>query len=54
MPDYLLNPYQLLFYNREINFCNASSNVLKGYAELNVVNFDRLYQSIFLVLKQSE
>lgn len=54
MQDYLLNPYQLLFFNREINFGNASSNVLKGYAELNVVNFDRLYQSIFLVLKQSE
>lgn len=54
MPDYSLNPYQLLFFNREINFGNASSNVLKGFAELTAVDFQRLYESIFKVLEQSE
>jgi acyl-coenzyme A synthetase/AMP-(fatty) acid ligase/aryl carrier-like protein len=54
MVYYSLNPYQLLFFNREINFGNASSNVLKGFAELTAVDFDRLYVSIFKVLEQSE
>ncbi len=49
-----LNQYQLLFFNREINFGNSASNVLKGYAEIKSANFERLYDSVNTVLKKSE
>jgi len=50
----LLNPYQLLFFNREINFGNAASNILKGNAELIGADYERLYETISKVLEQSE
>ena len=50
----LLNPYQLLFFNREINFGNAASNILKGNAELIGADYERLWQSIQTVLEKSE
>jgi len=54
MTEQALNPYQLLFFNREINFGNASSNILKGNALITGADYDRLYQSVQTVLEKSE
>lgn len=49
-----LNPYQLLFFNREINFGHASSNVLKGYADIKGADYEKLFESIKIVIEKSE
>jgi acyl-coenzyme A synthetase/AMP-(fatty) acid ligase len=49
-----LNPYQLLFFNREINFGNTASNILKGNAELTGADYEKLRQSIQFVLEKSD
>ncbi len=54
MTRYPLNPYQLLFFNREINFGNPKSNVLKGSVEILGGDYERFKNAVYQVLKTSE
>ncbi len=53
MNTHKLNPYQLLFFNREINIGNSKSNTLKGSAVLEGLDYIKLYSSLSEVLTKS-
>lgn len=49
-----LSPYQLLFFNRELNFGSSSSNILKGNVKISGANYSQLKLAIIEVLTNSE
>ena len=49
-----LSPYQLLFFNRELNFGSPKSNILKGNVRISGVDYSNLKNAITEVLNASE
>jgi acyl-CoA synthetase (AMP-forming)/AMP-acid ligase II/aryl carrier-like protein len=52
--DHPLSPYQLLFFNRELNFGSPKSNILKGNVRISGADYSKLKNAIIDVLKDSE
>lgn len=50
----LLSPYQLLFFNREINFGSPKSNILKGNVRISGADYSKLKKAIIEVLNDAE
>ena len=49
-----LSPYQLLFFNRELNFGSSNSNILKGNVRVSGSDYSNLKNAIKEVLNNSE
>lgn len=49
-----LSPYQLLFFNRELNFGSPKSNILKGNVSISGLNYSNIKNAITEVLNNSE
>jgi acyl-CoA synthetase (AMP-forming)/AMP-acid ligase II len=49
-----LSPYQLLFFNRELNFGSSNSNILKGNVRISGSDYSNLKNAIKEVLNNSE
>lgn len=49
-----LSPYQLLFFNRELNFGSPKSNILKGNVKISGADYSNLKNAITEVLNASE
>lgn len=54
MSTFPLNPYQVLFFNREISFGNSKCNILKGNALITGADLEKLRNSIHVVLEKSQ
>lgn len=54
MIEHPLSPYQLLFFNRELNFGNPKSNILKGNVRISGADYSKLKNAIIEVLNNSE
>lgn len=54
MIEHPLSPYQLLFFNRELNFGSSASNILKGNVRISGANYTNLKNAILCVLNDSE
>ena len=54
MIEQALNSFQLLFFNRELNFGSPKSNILKGNVRINGADFFRLKMAINNVLTLSD
>jgi acyl-CoA synthetase (AMP-forming)/AMP-acid ligase II/aryl carrier-like protein len=52
--DHPLSPYQLLFFNRELNFGSPKSNILKGNVRISGADYSKLKNAIIDVLKDAE
>jgi acyl-coenzyme A synthetase/AMP-(fatty) acid ligase len=52
--EHLLSPYQLLFFNRELNFGSPKSNILKGNVRISGADYSKLKKAIIEVLNDAE
>ncbi|MFM7683137.1 MAG: AMP-binding protein, partial [Bacteroidota bacterium] len=52
--EQLLSPYQLLFFNRELNFGSPKSNILKGNVRISGADYSKLKNAIIDVLNDAE
>lgn len=52
--EQLLSPYQLLFFNRELNFGSPKSNILKGNVRISGADYSKLKIAIIDVLNDAE
>jgi acyl-CoA synthetase (AMP-forming)/AMP-acid ligase II/aryl carrier-like protein len=52
--EHPLSPYQLLFFNRELNFGSPKSNILKGNVSISGADYSKLKTAIIDVLKDAE